>query len=259
MKKVVLIGKLNEITKQINDALSPFCRVQLCADDVDITAGMLKMVPPDLVIVSLVGLRSAYADIFSMLSRELRGRAFIVVGSKADEDALTDQGFLSGNVHFLRRPIRLEDICTRVKELLGLTEGEGQANRILLVDDDPAMLRIVQSMLAEKYKVTFATSGPKAIAAVAKSRPDLILLDYDMPICDGRMTFEMLRSEEDTDDIPVIFLTGMSNLSNVQNVLALHPEGYLLKPPDREMLLERIDQVLALRRAKHSAPVKGHA
>ncbi len=249
MKKTLLIGKLNEVTKQINEALSPYCRVQLCADDADIVGGMIRMLNPDLIIFSLVGVRGTNTAVFSLLSRESPKIPLIVVGSKVDEDELRVGGYLNNeNLEFLRRPIKLEDIVARLRKSLRLDEDEG-LQKILLVDDDAATLRMVQSMLAERYKVSFVTSGGKAIAACAKSRPDLILLDYDMPVCNGKQTFQMLRSEEETSDIPVIFLTGISDMNHVQGILALHPEGYLLKPPAQEKLLSKVESVLASRKA----------
>lgn len=249
MKKVLLIGKLNDVTKEINEALSPYCRVQLCADDADIAEGMLRMLNPDLIVFSLVGVRGAQTGIFSMLSRGAPRTPTLVVGSRADEEDLRTSGFLNNEkVEFLRRPIKLEDIVSRLRKSLSLDE-EG-VQQILLVDDDSATLRMVQSMLAEHYKVFFATSGSKAIAACAQRRPDLILLDYDMPVCNGKQIFEMLRSDEETSDIPIVFLTGISDLTHVQGILALHPEGYLLKPPAQEKLLSKIETVLARRKAK---------
>lgn len=61
----------------------------------------------------------------------------------------------------------------------------------------------------------------------------MILLDYEMPVCDGSQIFAMIRSEKDFADIPVIFLTGRVDKESIQKVLSLKPEGYLVKslPP----------------------------
>jgi len=103
----------------------------------------------------------------------------------------------------------------------------------------------MQAMLSKKYRVTFASSGTQAIVAVGRAKPDVILLDYDMPVCDGKMTLQMLRSEEETKDIPVIFLTGLADSEHVREVLALRPQGYLLKPPDEATIFARLEEVLA--------------
>jgi len=261
MKKVILIGEFNEVTKHISGILSPYCQVQLCADNVDIVEGMLKLFVPDLMIISLVGTHTIHEEIFSLLSREVPDVPLMTIGFQSDEEDLTDAGFLPDErIRFLRRPIQPEDLVVRVKEILKINDSDdlpGKQKKILVVDDSPTMLRTVQFMLTGKYKVTFATSGPQAIASIAKSKPDLILLDYDMPVCDGKMTLQMLRSEEDTKDIPVVFLTGYSDSEHVKEILAFLPQGYLLKPPAVNRLRATIEEVLAEAEKKEQS--KGRA
>jgi len=252
MKKVILIGEFNEIIRRINDTLSPYCRVQLCADNVEIAEGMLKLFAPDLALVCLIGANTDPEELLSLLAREIPDVPLMVIGSPFNEEKLTAAGLLPDErIRFLRYPFEEEELVARAREILDASgDSSGGLKKILVVDDSPAMLRTVQAMLAEKYKVTFATSGPQAIAAVAKSRPDLILLDYDMPVCDGKMTLQMLRSENDTKDIPVVFLTGCSDAEHVREVLAYLPQGYLLKPPAVDRLCATIERVLAEAEAK---------
>lgn len=81
-------------------------------------------------------------------------------------------------------------------------------------------------MLEEDYEVAVAISGAQAMTSIGKKRPDLILLDYEMPVCDGKMTLEMIRADEDMKDIPVIFLTAVNDKANIEVVLKLKPVGY---------------------------------
>jgi len=69
----------------------------------------------------------------------------------------------------------------------------------------------------------------------------LSLLDYEMPICDGRQTLEMLRSEPAFINLPVIFLTGRSDPESVKKVMALKPAGYLLKYLKPAEIKQKID------------------
>lgn len=117
-------------------------------------------------------------------------------------------------------------------------------NHILIVDDDPVTLRTMKVMLSNDYSVAIATSATQAMTAIARKCPDLILLDYQMPVCDGKQTLEMIRREESTKDIPVIFLTGTEDPEQIDEILALKPEGYFLKPPVRDKLLLEIQNVL---------------
>ena len=116
--------------------------------------------------------------------------------------------------------------------------------RVLVIDDDPMMLRSLKAILDGEYDVSLATSGMKGITAMAKKRPDVILLDYEMPVCDGKQTLEMIRSDEDTKDIPVIFLTGLGDMEHIKSVLALKPAAYILKPANKDSLMGKIDEAL---------------
>ena len=118
--------------------------------------------------------------------------------------------------------------------------------RILVVDDNGTALRTMKAMLEDRYEVALAISGAQAMTSIGKKRPDLILLDYEMPVCDGRMTLEMIRADEDMKNIPVIFLTAVNDRANIEAVLKLKPAGYFLKPAVKDRLIEEIDRILEL-------------
>lgn len=79
---------------------------------------------------------------------------------------------------------------------------------------------------------------------VSKRQPDLILLDYEMPGMDGKMTYEILKFRDATKDIPVVSLTSMSDKEHIYSILETRPAGYILKPPDRDRLFQTIEDVL---------------
>ena len=112
------------------------------------------------------------------------------------------------------------------------------------MDDNGTTLRTMKAMLEEYYEVTIAISGAQAMTSIGKKCPDLILLDYEMPVCDGKMTLEMIRADEDMKSIPVIFLTAVNDRTNIEAVLKLKPAGYFLKPAIKDRLLAEIDRVL---------------
>ena len=88
--------------------------------------------------------------------------------------------------------------------------------------------------------MTIVTSGAQAMMYVADNKPDLILLDYEMPVTSGSKVLEMLRSEPKTADIPVIFLTGKGDRESVMQVLSMKPAGYILKSSGRDKLVESV-------------------
>lgn len=125
-----------------------------------------------------------------------------------------------------------------------LLEREDRRKTILLVDDSGIFLRMMKSLLEENYDVKMATSGLKAISLIHEKHPDLILLDYEMPLFDGRETMIKIRESEKTKDIPIVFVTAVNDKEHIKAVLSLKPTGYLLKPLDKERLLQTVKEII---------------
>ena len=120
----------------------------------------------------------------------------------------------------------------------------GARKHILVVDDNAMMLKMLKEHLHDQYDVATAVSGKVAMKFLEKKTTDLILLDYEMPEESGPDVLEKLRASELTKDIPVVFLTGVTDTKKVKEVLSLKPQSYLLKPVDREKLLDTINKVI---------------
>ncbi|MBO7355792.1 MAG: response regulator [Lachnospiraceae bacterium] len=117
--------------------------------------------------------------------------------------------------------------------------------KILVVDDDTEQLIHIKEQLEEFYDVTPVKSGDAAFKYLLKHKPDLILLDYLMPVQDGPMVLRGLRAIESYADIPVIFLTGMTEKNTVIKTLTqLKPQGYLVKPARKSEIVAKIIDVL---------------
>lgn len=115
---------------------------------------------------------------------------------------------------------------------------------ILIVDDDVNMLKLLRMFLADDYQVTIVDSGKKGIEFVLKHTPDLILLDYMMPLFDGPHVLEIIRKREESKNIPVLFLTSVTEREKIIQCLTLKPQGYLIKPISREELMQRVEEAL---------------
>ena len=139
------------------------------------------------------------------------------------------------------RPLDIKKLVAELNRLMLADDDFSRRKDILVVDDDGAFLKMVKSWLSPKYHVTVVTSGAQALMYVADNTPDLILLDYDMPVTSGPQVFEMLRSEPKAAQIPVVFLTGKGDRESVLQVLALKPEGYLLKTMTRDKIMLAVD------------------
>ena len=114
--------------------------------------------------------------------------------------------------------------------------------RILAVDDEPLMLKLIQEQLSDRYDVSTAINGKLALKFLEKKTTDLILLDYEMPVENGAEVLAKIRSNPETAGIPVIFLTGVTDQEKIKQVISYKPQGYILKPLNRDKLLEAIEK-----------------
>ncbi len=141
--------------------------------------------------------------------------------------------------------IQAENALTEIEKYLKKNEmfqkEISRKKKILVVDDSQVILQAMNELLSETYEITSVNSGLSAIRSLTLNRPDLILLDYEMPVCDGKQVLEMIRSEKDFADIAVIFLTGRVDKESVKQVLSLKPAGYLSKSLNPVEIKKNID------------------
>ena len=118
---------------------------------------------------------------------------------------------------------------------------ESQRKKVLIVDDDGAMLRMMKTWLSVKYHVYMATSGKIALSFLAQTPVDLVLLDYEMPVMNGPEVLKSIREMPAIKDTPVIFLTAKDDKESVMKVISLKPAKYLLKSMPKDKLISSID------------------
>ncbi|MBQ8518475.1 MAG: response regulator [Agathobacter sp.] len=140
-----------------------------------------------------------------------------------------------------QRPIDVKAVVSDMDEYIK-TNGKHTKKKILVVDDSGAMLRNVKGWLEDSYQVILANSGTMAIKYLSTNRPDLVLLDYEMPVLNGKQVLEMIRSEAEFSNIPVMFLTSKNDKESIQQVLSLKPEGYILKTTSPDQIVQMINE-----------------
>lgn len=165
---------------------------------------------------------------------------------------------------YFRRPITISGIIKQItafyeeqerqrKQAELLAEAEKQRlaelmkdekKHILIVDDDRSILKLLKTALETDYEVTTMIGGKMARKYLENKTTDLILLDYEMPLENGPEVFKKIRAEERFANTPIVFLTGVADLSKIKEVLALQPQGYLLKPIDMERLTSTIKELI---------------
>ena len=249
MKRILFVGKFNGIV-QDNHFFDNLFDAQICVDNVVMVKGMLKIKKPELVVISLNGISVEAKEIFEELKQNYPKMPVICLGTnqevKLHMSSISTKQFIT-----LITPLDDKKILDTICNILDSREDvqqsvgtKGEKKSILLVDDSNVQLRALNELLKDKYEVRMSTSGMQALTMIGKKKPDMIFLDYEMPICDGKMTLEMIRGMEESKDIPVVFLTGVSDKEHIAAVLDLKPAGYLLKPADAERIYSIIEKVL---------------
>ena len=170
----------------------------------------------------------------------------ILVGEQADIQQVCSHLQPDAVYRSFTRPVDNKVFADTVKDYVEKADSGAFKKSILIVDDDPQYLTMVREWLKGTYKVSMVNSGLQAIKWLGKNKADLILLDHEMPVTSGPQVLEMLRSDSETCNIPVIFLTGKGDKESVMAVVALRPDGYFLKGIQKEELLEKIQEFFVL-------------
>jgi cyclic di-GMP phosphodiesterase len=124
-------------------------------------------------------------------------------------------------------------------------------NTVLVVDDSPDGLQVLNEILKRDYDVRLARGGEQALqAAMQKPQPDAILLDIMMPGIDGYEVCKRLKANDATKGIPVIFLTAKNDIEDAQRGFDLGGADYITKPILPPVVLARIHTHIALKLAR---------
>lgn len=253
MKKVLLVGELNEIVRSLNECLADDFQVQLCSEELANVQAMVRIVKPELIIICQIGVEEIDSAIFTWIREKCAGIPVLGITTsdawKQCRDFYKEEQF-----DVLFRPVAKDELLKKCHGLFGgkgekglghkMADNHRQKKKIMIVDDSALLLRSMKSMLERYYDICLAKSGEQALKMIPKENPDLILLDYEMEGMDGRCTFEAMKEDEDMRFIPVVFLTSVADRQSIYSVLQSKPEGYILKPPDENKIRETIEEIL---------------
>ena len=124
---------------------------------------------------------------------------------------------------------------------------ESPKKELLIVDDDESYLKLIKKWMSEAHKATAVKSGIQALKYLEGHRPDLVLLDYEMPELTGGDVLTKMREKPETADIPVFFLTGNADADFIAKIVELNPDGYLLKTMRRSEISAAVEDFFAKR------------
>lgn len=251
MKKVVLIGELSEIARSLNECLEKEFQVQLCSQQLENVKAIVKIAKPDIIIICQIGNEEIDTAIFSWIQEKCPRTPTLGIttneGWKQCREFYKQEQF-----DVLFRPVTKQELLEKCHCMLKSGSSSEQEKihlnrkrKIMLVDDSALLLRNMKSMLEEHFEVCLAKSGEQALNLIPKEKPDLILLDYEMDGMDGKSTFEAIKEDEDIERVPVVFLTSAASRKTIYSILKSKPDGYILKPPDKEKIFEVINEILS--------------
>lgn len=253
MDKILFLSEFTKLATDIHEQMKTFFDVTFLGFDLNKVRTFIKNEKPILVVAYIKDLPYESEHVLHLLLGAEES-PFVLVGSKNECHDFFNQGNIK---KYIITPILIKDMLQQIESTVDMIMGRlsikekekreaeeiaemNMRKHILVVDDDVVTLRTVMNYLKDDYRVTVAKSGTAAIAILGKDIPDLILLDYEMPVCDGVQTLKLIRSEDKFKDIPVFFLTGVDDSELVKMAVELKPEGYILKSTSQELILKKI-------------------
>lgn len=282
MKRILFVTDFNDTAHCIQEAMLSRYQVQLCsmknAEDV---SHMIRMFRPDMVVVFISCYQNISSKLFYILTIVHAAIPIITIGKK--EDTMQYEMLYSKTQYtHLYRPIKNRDIMKCIADRLHITEDENAEHKdisdvsnyienedkiknktdiwdeaeldneadadkrkhILLVDNDDEIYNDMKSIIGDRYRVSAAGTELQAMRMLEKDRPDMMFLSYEMPLCEGRIMLEMIRSDEELRKLPVAFLTKIAEKRNIASIIRLKPAGCILKPLDKEIVTRIIEKCL---------------
>lgn len=249
--------RLRSACKLHSNTLRVHFECQYSQFESDAVIGKIKADNYDLVVAYLQDITTEHKKELSKILTSSSNTHFMLCGTREE---LHKFHVLCGDKvdKYLLSSINVNDFIEVTKQLLDGINGIVQPDApkinieefvdmrsILVVDDSPVSLRMVANWLKNDYIIAVAKSGKAALYYLEEEIPDVILLDYEMPEMSGVQTFEAIRSDSRFENVPVIFLTAVSEMDMVKEAIKFKPDGYVLKSAGITPLEEKIREALS--------------
>lgn len=167
----------------------------------------------------------------------------ILVTGVRDKYTVLSSGIL-GVDGYLVKPVKKDDLIKKVTEAYENRRRKTDRKTVLMIDDDMTYLKQLQNFLQEDYNVVMINSAKLAMNYLLKHKPDVILLDYQMPLYNGAKMMEMINKDTFGGKMPVIILSGVMDKAVLGECYGYKPAGYLAKPVTKDVLMKSIEQAL---------------
>ena len=236
-------GTAGFIPKAMIKKLREFGFDVICVPDV-LAEVALHRNEADILIYYLPGSISQIEQTMQYLSElcETEHKTLSIAGEPANVAKVKDMAAEGLIYASYPRPVNIDNMVLDMFMLSSSREEYNRMKTILIIDDDPDFLLIMEHWLRFTYMVDTVRSGREALHYLESKHPDLVLLDYEMPELDGYQVLDKMRRNPLTAQIPIIFLTGKNDRDSVMRIIKRKPDGYLLKSMSKEELLESLDK-----------------
>lgn len=260
--RALITGKNDLVIDDIFTHLSDVFDLLCCSARYEDRLRHIELFHPELFIICLNGETTDALSSFSGLKRILTSKDIktVVIGREEECDDFEKRAIQLADL-ILTRPINAERVKNEILDLMNQVKQEQdehaemfeklqeiketqEKKHVLVIDDNPMILKLIKEYLGDKYCVATAISGKIARKFLESKGTNLILLDYEMPEENGVEVLQKIRQDKKLSNIPVIFLTGITDRERLMRVLLLKPQGYLIKPVDREKLLGTIERFI---------------
>ena len=145
---------------------------------------------------------------------------------------------------YMVKPVDKESLRQKVMEVYRRKDENENRKTILAIDDDMTYLKLIDSYLHDEYNVIMINSAKLALDYLLKHTPDLILLDYQMPLYNGANVMNMIQRNPEEAQIPIIMLSGVLDKEILKKCYPSKPAACLVKPVSKEVLIENIERAL---------------
>ena len=251
MQKIFFVGRFNKFFEDVHGYLSKHFIIQVCIDNASLVKSMLSLDRPDLILISTVDMDESSMEVLYEL-KENHANIPILCLETYDEPAIFSNILKKEPFESIELPASTVRIHEKISSILCKKQPEGEEEEakadskqcVMFIDDNAFQIRVLKEILKNQYDVQLATSGMQAIDIIAKRVPDIIFLDYDMPVHDGPKTLEMIRTIPGAEEVPVLFLTGVKDEAQKEAAMELKPAGYLLKPATADMIHACLNEYL---------------
>ncbi|MBE5882900.1 MAG: response regulator [Lachnospiraceae bacterium] len=168
----------------------------------------------------------------------------VMVTGMCDRDTVLNS-VIMGIDGYLVKPVSKDALVEKVLEVYHKQlESCDEKKTVLMIDDDMSYLKQMNSLLKDKYNVVLINSAKLALEYLVKHIPDVVVLDYQMPLYNGASMMRLIQTSVADREIPIIILSGVLNRETLQECYAYNPVACLAKPVTREILEETIEQAL---------------